>query len=60
LSSIKSDTNNILVVAVISEFYKGTYFEMEDVELVKFKIIKDYLNSSEGENVSLVDGTESA
>ncbi len=59
-SSIKSDTNNILVVAEISEFYKGTYFEMEDVELVKFKIIKDYLNSSEGENVSLVDGTESA
>lgn len=60
LSSIKSDTNNILVVGEISEFYTGTYFDMEDVELVKFKIIKDYLKSSEDEYISLVDGNESA
>lgn len=60
LSLVKTESNDILVVGEISEFYTGTYFDMEDVELVKFKIIKDYLNNSEGEYISLVDGNESA
>ncbi|MFV1883614.1 MAG: hypothetical protein ACMZ7B_03920 [Balneola sp.] len=53
-------SNDILVIAEISEFYKGKYFDMEEVELVKFKIIKDYLNSSEENYVSLVDGHETS